>query len=569
MSAPIVSYAQNQEDIILYRALRDVRNGFYIDVGAQQPVVDSVTKLFYEHGWHGINIDPVPQWVRMLEADRPHDINLQMAIGARRERMPFFAIPDTGLSTANPAFWAQHAKMGFPTEEITVDVHTLDEICAQYGVHEVHFLKIDVEGTEKEVISGFSFDPIRPWIVVVEAIEPVSGRRDDPDKPPQAIPTHAAWEPLLLTHGYEFVYWDGLNRFYLAREHKDLRPHFSAPPNPLDEFIRYGEIEKHNRILQLEAEHKHLTDMATSTQHQITALEQDKARLVQDLAQDTAQLEQNRVDLQLLRDERDALRRDRDVLSGERNVWRGQHEALCGERDALRGERDALHGERDMLHGERNLLNNQQSALRREYDVLHHEHDVLRHEYDVLRHERDALQGERDVLRGQHNTLSSECAALRADINWRLAHQANLEQTLAQQHTALHALLHSRSWQVTRPLRWLARQRREIHSLPRRSMRRMLLAALNLTRNHSAIRQMVRHILTLVPARIRNRLMVFAQFHPQQPPHAAAVAAPGFHVSSGHGNGIPGNPAGAAATLPKSGTQLIYARLRAIAASSN
>jgi peptide methionine sulfoxide reductase MsrB len=61
----LITYAQNQEDIMLHRALRDVQKGFFIDVGAQHPVVDSVTKFFYDQGWRGINIDPMPQWFNL------------------------------------------------------------------------------------------------------------------------------------------------------------------------------------------------------------------------------------------------------------------------------------------------------------------------------------------------------------------------------------------------------------------------------------------------------------------------------------------------------------------------
>ena len=57
---PMISYAQNFEDVILWRALRDVPNGFYIDIGAGHPVADSVTMHFYEHGWRGINVEPDP-----------------------------------------------------------------------------------------------------------------------------------------------------------------------------------------------------------------------------------------------------------------------------------------------------------------------------------------------------------------------------------------------------------------------------------------------------------------------------------------------------------------------------
>ena len=53
------SYAQEYEDIILYAIIGDVSDGFYIDVGAYDPVDISVTKYFYDKGWHGINIEPL------------------------------------------------------------------------------------------------------------------------------------------------------------------------------------------------------------------------------------------------------------------------------------------------------------------------------------------------------------------------------------------------------------------------------------------------------------------------------------------------------------------------------
>ncbi|HZF37393.1 MAG TPA: FkbM family methyltransferase, partial [Blastocatellia bacterium] len=43
-----ISYAQNFEDVMLWRALKHIDRGFYIDVGANDPDLDSVTKAFYE-----------------------------------------------------------------------------------------------------------------------------------------------------------------------------------------------------------------------------------------------------------------------------------------------------------------------------------------------------------------------------------------------------------------------------------------------------------------------------------------------------------------------------------------
>ena len=49
MKTAFRSYAQNFEDLMLYRAL-GVERGFYIDIGAQHPEVDSVSKAFFDRG---------------------------------------------------------------------------------------------------------------------------------------------------------------------------------------------------------------------------------------------------------------------------------------------------------------------------------------------------------------------------------------------------------------------------------------------------------------------------------------------------------------------------------------
>lgn len=76
----MISYAQNAEDVVLERAFKGRSSGLYIDVGAADPNVHSVTRHFYDKGWRGINIDPLPMWHQELEAARPRDVNLLMGI---------------------------------------------------------------------------------------------------------------------------------------------------------------------------------------------------------------------------------------------------------------------------------------------------------------------------------------------------------------------------------------------------------------------------------------------------------------------------------------------------------
>ena len=228
-----ISYAQNYEDVMLARALSAVENGFYIDVGAQDPDEDSVTKHFYDRGWHGLNFEPSEQYHARLEAVRPRDLNLRCAVGDHPGSVTFYEADGTGLSTIVEAVSAATSEARTPH---TVPMTTLDAACAAYGITTVHFLKIDVEGAEDLVLRGTRFEAVRPWIVLLEATHPNSPE-----------PYYAHWEPLLTERGYRFVYADGLNRFYLAEEHADLAPHFALPPNHFDRFVRASEVRADER----------------------------------------------------------------------------------------------------------------------------------------------------------------------------------------------------------------------------------------------------------------------------------------------------------------------------------
>ncbi|MFN6953685.1 MAG: FkbM family methyltransferase [Acetobacteraceae bacterium] len=238
-----VSFAQAGEDVLLRRALGHIPDGFWVDVGAGDPEVDSVTAHLSSLGWRGINIEPDPEVCARLAAARPRDVTLCCAAGAAPGRAVLHRIAGTGLSTLDPAIAARHAAAGFSPEPIEVEVRTLAEICDAHAPAVIHVLKVDAEGHEAAVLAGADFARHRPWVVVVEATEPN-----------RTTPTHAAWEPGLLAAGYVFAWFDGLNRWYLAGEHAEsLRPAFAAPPNPHDGYILRAEAAAQRRAEAAEA----------------------------------------------------------------------------------------------------------------------------------------------------------------------------------------------------------------------------------------------------------------------------------------------------------------------------
>lgn len=227
MKTTLISYAQNFEDVMLWRALNDVANGFYIDIGAHDPLIDSVSRLFYERGWRGIHIEPVSAYCDALRQDRPDELVIQAAVSAVSGSLKFYELG--GISTANPDIAHSHRLRGYQPKETVVNSITLEQVFSFANDNSIHWLKIDVEGFEKEVLSSWGKSDANPWIIVIESTLPLTQQE-----------SHREWEIHLIERGYSFIYFDGLNRFYLAQDRQHLRKYFQSPPNVFDNFALSG-----------------------------------------------------------------------------------------------------------------------------------------------------------------------------------------------------------------------------------------------------------------------------------------------------------------------------------------
>jgi len=257
-----ISYAQNFEDVMLWRALKNIEKGFYIDVGANDPSIESVTKAFYERGWNGINIEPISSHFTDLQIERPRDINLHCAAGSSKGEIEIWECDIRGWASVDKLAIEKHTAMGKVGKYHKVPMATLAEICEQHAQHEIHFLKIDVEGFERSVLEGMDFGRFRPWIVVVEATRPNSTEED-----------YFEWEGLLVEANYLFAYADGLNRFYLALEHKDLAESLKYPPNVFDDFVRIEQIEANTKVQKAQAQAQEANTKAQQAETALIAIQ--------------------------------------------------------------------------------------------------------------------------------------------------------------------------------------------------------------------------------------------------------------------------------------------------------
>lgn len=381
---PFFSYSQNFEDVLLWRALRHIEGGTYVDIGAQDPISDSVSKAFYEQGWRGLHIEPTTYYADLLRKDRPDEAVIQAAVSSRSGTLNFFEFLGTGLSTADRDIAATHQKNGFPAVEVIVPAMTLDQVFDAMEGQEIHWLKIDVEGWEGAVLKGWRRSHSRPWIVVVEAVVPLTQTE-----------TYSSWEPDLLAKGYSFTYFDGLNRYYLSDAHADLVRHFRYGPSLWDGF----QLPEVSRAVQSISTRRQEAEDHLRSQLQLSAAESQKLKVQLDvLSGDFGNLSK---DLTFAHGTLSEVRTERDRHLAEAAALRVDKMQFEVELSKVRAELSYVHS---VLNETRSNLDAVSGSLKQSQEELAQVHlELVRSKEEISRAEDTARQTleNADQLRNQ------------------------------------------------------------------------------------------------------------------------------------------------------------------------
>ncbi|NHO34021.1 FkbM family methyltransferase [Acetobacter fallax] len=425
----MISYAQNFEDILLWRCLKEISNGFYVDVGAHHPEIDSITKWFYDQGWTGINIEPVPFLFHEIKKHRPRDTNLNIAAGAAEGQTDLYVFPDSpGLSTISKEI---ARKTDRKEEIIRTDIRPLRDILAAFKGRDIHFLKIDVEGAERDVLSGMDFTRFRPWILVIEAI-PADGNGG----------RGLQWDDLVLASGYQEVWFDGLNRYFVSDEHQDLSARLAIPPNVFDNF-------EQNTTFMFRYER----DLAERSLHEAQTVicdrddgVRERDTMIMALKSEISHIEEK-------------LNKSKDTEHERDEAEKALREAqsiICSGDDVIR-ERDtmivALKSEISQIEEKSNKMENQEKHSqeiieRKNYEIL-----ILSKENDRINKELNFLKDVQSIAEANRYTFRDEIQKVQEKIR-----KANEETIVAQAEVQearrwLDAYRQSTSWRCTAPVR--------------------------------------------------------------------------------------------------------------------
>lgn len=164
------SYSMLGEDLIIDKLLKNKERGFYVDVGANDPLRFNNTKRFYDRGWRGINIEPNKLMFNKLKKQRPKDINLNIGILSKKKKLKFYNMNVDALSTFSSRQATEYIKQNFKISKVeNVATERLDSIFSRYVKgKKIDFLSIDTEGYDIEVLRSNNWEKWQPKLICVE-----------------------------------------------------------------------------------------------------------------------------------------------------------------------------------------------------------------------------------------------------------------------------------------------------------------------------------------------------------------------------------------------------------------
>jgi FkbM family methyltransferase len=173
MTEPLFYSQYKQDEYLETTIFKGYKGGFYVDVGSHDGVSLNNT-LYFErnNNWSGINIEPIKDVFDKLVENRTADrnTNINCAICNYDGEADFYLNEGYTemLSGIIENYDARHlerlknenTEMLATTQVVKVNTKRLQTILDEHVVSHIHYLSIDVEGAEFEVIKSIDFDKV-------------------------------------------------------------------------------------------------------------------------------------------------------------------------------------------------------------------------------------------------------------------------------------------------------------------------------------------------------------------------------------------------------------------------
>jgi len=165
------SYSFGTIDILVNYFFKNKHDGFYVDVGCQNPISNNNTYLLYKNkNWNGMNIDLDQKNIDLFNLVRKRDLNIKAAVSSGNfKKKIYFYHSKSAINTLEKKISNfQNAKV---KKIIDVDTVTLNQLLFKNNIKKIDFLSVDVEGHEINVLNGFNIKKYSPQLVVIEYLD--------------------------------------------------------------------------------------------------------------------------------------------------------------------------------------------------------------------------------------------------------------------------------------------------------------------------------------------------------------------------------------------------------------
>jgi FkbM family methyltransferase len=157
---------------------KNKQDGFFLEIGADDGIDKSNTKLFEEKGWRGICIEPSPSRFNLLRENRSCIVE-NVAISDQEGEAEFLDIQGygKGLSGIVSEYHGNHRTridLELKNTEnkgsriLKVKTCTLNSIFTKYGLKKIDYCSIDTEGSEYKILKDFDFDNFASEVFLIE-----------------------------------------------------------------------------------------------------------------------------------------------------------------------------------------------------------------------------------------------------------------------------------------------------------------------------------------------------------------------------------------------------------------
>lgn len=151
------SFSQFNQELHALKFYRGIRQGYFLDLGAYDGKDNSNTHMLeHEMGWTGLCVEPLPWAFEKLQGCRNVPCIQKAIFNESGLTVPFIDYEQLSGMTSHVGAYREVLDEGTAIEVETV---TLNDLLEQQGAPDfIHFISLDTEGTELDILKSIDFD---------------------------------------------------------------------------------------------------------------------------------------------------------------------------------------------------------------------------------------------------------------------------------------------------------------------------------------------------------------------------------------------------------------------------